>query len=116
MSSGPLFTGDDPLTDEELAAIMQFQSDEDGLPPLLDPVDIGDATPVPPSLEQVHETFKRWLFMPDLTALDIAMATYIAHRGGQDPVWSLLIGAPSSGKTEVLPPCTDCPRSMPSPA
>ena len=36
----------------------------------------------------------------DLVAVDVTAACYVAHRGGGDPLWMLLVSPPSSGKTE----------------
>jgi hypothetical protein len=53
-------------------------------------------------LEEVVATFRRWLHLPDPGALYVALATVVANRLPGDPVWLLLVGASSSGKTEVL--------------
>lgn len=53
-------------------------------------------------LNSVRETFAQWLYLPDTTVVDVAIATLIARRMGGDPVWVMVIGAPSCGKTEVL--------------
>jgi hypothetical protein len=54
------------------------------------------------ALDDVVETFRRWLYLPDPGALYVALATVVANRLPGDPVWLLLVGASSSGKTEVL--------------
>lgn len=56
----------------------------------------------PRTLDQVHEVFQRWLYMPDTGALDVALATYAANRDTGNPIWLLLIAVPGGGKTEVL--------------
>jgi hypothetical protein len=53
-------------------------------------------------LEDVVATFRRWLHLPDPGALYVALATVVANRLPGDPIWLLLVGASSSGKTEVL--------------
>jgi hypothetical protein len=54
------------------------------------------------ALDEVVATFRRCLHLPDPGALYVALATVVANRLPGDPVWLLLVGASSSGKTEVL--------------
>lgn len=57
------------------------------------------------------EVFRRWLELPDPGALFVTLATIAANRQPGDPVWTLLVGPPGSGKTETLGPLTglaDC--------
>jgi Bifunctional DNA primase/polymerase, N-terminal/IclR helix-turn-helix domain len=56
----------------------------------------------PKELEEVVASFRRWLHLPDPGALYVALATVVANRLPGDPVWLLLVGASSCGKTEVL--------------
>lgn len=64
---------------------------------------IQTAPDVPPcGLADVVATFRRWLHLPDPGALYVALATVVANRLPGDPVWLLLVGPSSSGKTEVL--------------
>jgi hypothetical protein len=56
----------------------------------------------PRALNDVVSTFRKWLYLPDPGALYIALATVVANRLPGDPIWLLLVGASSSGKTEVL--------------
>jgi Bifunctional DNA primase/polymerase, N-terminal/Primase C terminal 1 (PriCT-1)/DeoR-like helix-turn-helix domain len=53
-------------------------------------------------LSDVVATFRHWLHLPDAGALYVALATVVANRMPGDPVWLLLVGPSSSGKTEVL--------------
>lgn len=53
-------------------------------------------------LDETLSCFKTWLHMPDTGMVEVALATYVANRLAGDPVWMLLNGAPSSGKTETL--------------
>jgi hypothetical protein len=53
-------------------------------------------------LADVVNTFRKWLHLPDPGALYVALATVVANRLPGDPIWLLLVGASSSGKTEVL--------------
>jgi DNA-binding transcriptional ArsR family regulator len=56
----------------------------------------------PRALADVVGTFRKWLYLPDPGALYIALATVAANRLSGDPVWLLLVGASSCGKTEIL--------------
>jgi hypothetical protein len=58
------------------------------------------AAPTP--LDQVIATFNRWLFLPDPGLIHVVLATVAANRMAGDPVWLMLVGPPSSGKTEAL--------------
>jgi hypothetical protein len=69
--------------------------------PLIPP-DVAGEFWVPEPLEQVVGTFRRWLYLPDPGALYVALATVVANRLPGDPVWLLLVGASSCGKSEVL--------------
>lgn len=53
-------------------------------------------------LEQARETFRNWLHLPDTGALDIVLGTIAANRLDGDPVWTLLVGPPGGGKSELL--------------
>lgn len=54
------------------------------------------------TLDEVHATFQRWLYLPDTGALDVMLGAYEANKGDGNPVWLLVVGTPGSGKTEQL--------------
>jgi hypothetical protein len=56
----------------------------------------------PRTLEEVVEIFKSNLYMPDPTVLYVVAGAMAANLLPGDPVWLLVVGPPSSGKTEVL--------------
>jgi hypothetical protein len=56
----------------------------------------------PISFEEVLASFRDVLHLPDLGIVELVLATIAANRMGGDPLWLLLVGPPSSGKTEVL--------------
>jgi hypothetical protein len=56
----------------------------------------------PRSLDEVVAAFRKWLHLPDLGALYVALAAVVANRLPGDPLWLLLVAASSSGKTEIL--------------
>jgi putative DNA primase/helicase len=76
-------------------------------PELEFPDELTDAQPThpaaPPSdLPHVIETFQRWLHLDDLGPIYVTLATIVANRMEGDPLWLMLVGAPSGGKTEIL--------------
>ena len=53
-------------------------------------------------LNDALAVFRRWLHLPDPGVVEIALGTVAANRVPGDPVWLLLTGPSSSGKTEML--------------
>jgi hypothetical protein len=49
-----------------------------------------------------EDTYRRWLHLPDLGALHVALAAVAANLLPSDPTWLLIVGAPSCGKTEIV--------------
>jgi hypothetical protein len=78
-------TDDAPPIDEEPTPSTQPQ-------PPAEPKDLGE----------VLATFRRWLDLPDPGPLYVILATVAANLMRGDPIWLLLVGAPGSGKTELL--------------
>jgi hypothetical protein len=54
------------------------------------------------TLAEVVSIFQSNLYMPDPTVLYVVAGAMAANRLDGDPVWLLVVGPPSSGKTEVL--------------
>ena len=52
--------------------------------------------------DALEGVFKRWLLMPDTSLLRVVLASWVANRLEGVPVWLMVVGPPSSGKTEVL--------------
>lgn len=63
----------------------------------------------PRSLASVVETFRGWLYLPDPAPLYAVLGALVANRFTGPPVWLLLVGPPSSGKTEILMPLSALP-------
>jgi hypothetical protein len=63
------------------------------------------------SLEQVIETFRDWLDLPDAGFIEVLLATYAANQIPGDPVWLLGVGPSSGGKTEPLQALLGLPRT-----
>ena len=64
-------------------------------PPAPPPVD-------PTSLDECVATFRKYMHLPDPGSIHVALATIIANRAEGDPVWTLIVGGPASGKTEPV--------------
>lgn len=63
--------------------------------------------PLPPpakpvTIDAALDTFKKWLHMDDTAPVLAVAAVIAANLAEGDPVWLLLVGPPSSGKTEIL--------------
>ena len=56
----------------------------------------------PCTLADTLAVFRRWLALDDPAAVYAVAATLAANRAVGDPVWLLIVCAPSSGKTEIL--------------
>jgi hypothetical protein len=61
------------------------------------------------TLIETIATFKKWLYLDDITPLYAVAGTLVANRASGDPVWLLLVCAPSTGKTEILQATTGLP-------
>lgn len=53
-------------------------------------------------MEPLYGIFGKWLAIDDTTLLDILVGFWLAHRLTGDPIWLLLMGRSSDGKTELL--------------
>lgn len=60
----------------------------------------------PYTLQEVLDTFGRWLHLPDADGLLAVLGAVAANLLDGDPVWLVLVAAPSSGKSELLTPTT----------
>jgi len=54
------------------------------------------------NLDELISVFRRYMFLPDPGPLEIVLGAIAANLLPGDPVWLLLVGPPSSGKTEIL--------------
>lgn len=58
----------------------------------------------------VYRTYKKWLYLPDTTVIDVLYGTVIANRLDGDPLW-LFIVAPSGGtKTVFMLSISEAPK------
>jgi hypothetical protein len=53
-------------------------------------------------LDEVKEVIHKWLYLEDDRIVDVMIATHVANQLAGDPTWTLIIGPPSSSKTELL--------------
>lgn len=56
----------------------------------------------PTTLTDVIDVFQCWLYLPDPSLVHVVLATVAANHTDEDPLWLIVIGASSGGKTEVL--------------
>ena len=61
-------------------------------------------------LGELLGAFQKELYLPDTAPIEVAIATYVANLLPGDPVWTMLVGPPSSGKTEILNTLSDLPH------
>jgi hypothetical protein len=54
------------------------------------------------NLSRVHRTILKWLYIEDTSIIDVILAAHVANLFHADPLWLLIIGSPSMGKTELL--------------
>lgn len=65
------------------------------------------------SLAEVIATFESWLHLPDPGALLAVLGTVAANVLPGDPVWTLVVGPPGGGKSELLGSVSSLPQSHP---
>jgi hypothetical protein len=53
-------------------------------------------------LDDLKKVVQKWLCLESVQVLDVIVGTYIANRFLADPLWMIIIGPPSSAKTEIL--------------
>ena len=66
------------------------------------------------TLSETIATFRRWLYLEDPAPVYAVAATLVANRAPGDPVWLLLVCAPSTGKTEILSAAAGLPWVIPA--
>jgi hypothetical protein len=64
-------------------------------------------------LNGVISTFRKWFYLPDPGPVEIVLGTVAANHLLGDPVWMLLVGGPSSGKTEPINAASDLDKVIP---
>jgi hypothetical protein len=51
---------------------------------------------------EIHALYRKWLYLPDATVLDIVFACAIANRLPGDPLWLFIVAPPGGTKTVPL--------------
>jgi hypothetical protein len=64
-----------------------------------------------PSLGDVLAVFRKRLFLPDPGMVEVLLAAWVANLLPDDPLWLLMVGPPSSGKTEAVMSLRGLPNS-----
>jgi predicted transcriptional regulator len=57
--------------------------------------------------QKVIEVYKKWIYMKDTHAIDLAMATTITRKSEQVPLWIIMIAPSGAGKSELIKPFED---------
>lgn len=73
--------------------------------------DTKEMPPVSAALESLIASYERWLHLPDVAPLLVVLGTVAGNRLPGDPIWTFVLGAPSSGKTEIVTPLAGLPES-----
>jgi hypothetical protein len=69
----------------------------------------------PATVDQVVDTFQRWLYMPDARPLVAVLGAYAANRLQGERVWLIVVGPPGDGKSEILRALRGVPEPSSSP-
>ncbi len=65
------------------------------------------------NFDEVESIFKKWLYLDhDADILRILFAIFLANRYDGLPVWSMLIGKPGCGKSELLGALSDVEETV----
>jgi len=63
--------------------------------------------------EIVTERYRKWMYLPDPTVLDILFGTILGNRLPGEPIWLFLMAPPSGGKSELLMSMSKAPLIFP---
>ena len=64
-------------------------------------------------IKKLHDRFKEWLLITDLDALTVTVAAVTANLLPGDPLWLILVAAPSGVKTEYISSLNRLPKIHP---
>jgi hypothetical protein len=65
--------------------------------------------PSPRTLGDTLKAFHGWLHLDDIAPVLAVAAAIVANRAAGDPVWLLVVGPPSGGKTEIISSAASLP-------
>jgi hypothetical protein len=88
--------------------------DAEATPPKPQPAQPASPAPPPVPLPDALAVFKKWLHLDDPAPIIVTAAATIANLAAGDPVWLLLVGPPSSGKTEIVSSLVPLPYIVPA--
>jgi hypothetical protein len=83
-----------------------YDTTQSPVTPVSDDFIKGDRVPI----DEVYETFRKYLHLPSMEIIDVVYGTVLANRIPGDPVWLFLISPPGGTKSEVIMSCTNCPK------
>jgi hypothetical protein len=63
----------------------------------------------PATLSEVVARYRKWMFVKDDGLIKVSLATFAANLCDGDPVWLMIVGGSSSGKTETISPLSALP-------
>lgn len=66
----------------------------------------------PKSLEEVYSVFQKWMYIEDTDPIDLVLATALSSQKKGTPVWMILVGASSGGKSQFIRALSDIPNAM----
>lgn len=52
--------------------------------------------------EELIKTYRKWLYLPDISVLDIIFGVCFANRLEGDPLWMFMVAPPGGSKSELL--------------
>lgn len=93
-----LMSGPVPKTAEEAKKLSSIETEKKKLPKIR-------------TVEQVYSTIQKWLYLKDMSGVEMAMACVISNKLQGDPLWLFLVAPPGGAKTEILSTLTKCDDS-----
>ena len=54
------------------------------------------------TIDEVYNTYREWLHLPNTDVLDVMFGTMIANRFEGDPLWLFIVAPPGGTKTELI--------------
>lgn len=69
-----------------------------------------------PAAEACYQIFQSQLHLPDASPIFAAMGAITANYLQGNPVWLMLVGPPSTGKTVIIKACSTLPDCHPAPS
>ena len=65
----------------------------------------------PPSLDELKDVFKKWLFLNDTDAIETIMAVHLSQIIDGPPIWMFLVAPPGGAKTEMIMSLSLCDQT-----